>query len=213
MVPGAAVIAGPGSGIALAAGIAGTGQDEGALIWRELQQSVVGSAGVLHSIDVVDLSVCRCARLESWFVDPVFDLIGHGPPGSVEDRRFVHVVPKSGNSVVNELCVERAPPFASALAGEVREDGGPGPDLADVDGVVGILDEVVACDAAVVWSVLRVGEIGYVEIRDGDDVKILLLQVRNHLREVLELDLVDGERAVMVLEIDVQVDRVRWDFV
>src|ERR1700730_15145382 len=52
MIPGAAVVAGPGGGISLAAGIAGAGQDEGTLIGRELQQSVVSRAGVLHSVDI-----------------------------------------------------------------------------------------------------------------------------------------------------------------
>src|SRR5216683_4888518 len=213
MVPGAAVVPRPRGDISLAAGITGTRQNEGPLVGRELQQSVVGRAGVFHSVDIVDLEVVRCARLETWLVDPVLDVIGHGPPGSVEYRRFVHVVPESGNSVMNELCIERAPPFARGLACEVREHGRSGPDLADIDRVVGILYEVVACNAAIVWSIMRVGEIGDVQIRDGDDVNILLLQVRNHLREVCKLDLVDCERAMVVLKINIQIDRVHWDLV
>src|SRR4051812_5779010 len=121
MVPGAAVVASPCGGVALAAGVTGPGQDEGALIWREREQTVVGCAGVLHTVDVVNLTVSCCARLESWFVDPVFDVVGHGPTGSIEDRRLVHVVPEPGYSIMNELRIERAPPFSRALAGEVRE--------------------------------------------------------------------------------------------
>src|SRR6266550_42672 len=132
MVPGAAVVAGPRGGVSLATGIAGARQDEGPLIRRELQQSVVRCPGVFHSVDVVDLEVGGCAGLETWLVDPVFDVIGHGPPGSVEDRRFVHVIPESGYSVVNERCVERTPPFSCALTGEVGEDRRPRPDLADI---------------------------------------------------------------------------------
>src|SRR4030088_3593679 len=154
MVPGAAVVACPRSGISLAPGITGARQNERPLLGRELQQSVIGRPGVLHSVDIVDFKVARYAWLETRLVNPVLDVIGHGPLWSVEYGRFVHVIPESGYSVMNELCIERAPPFARALAGEVREDGWPRPDLADVDRVVGVLYEVVPCNAAIVWSIL-----------------------------------------------------------
>src|SRR6266550_3182517 len=73
MVPGAAVVAGPRGGVSLATGITGARQDEGPLIRRELQQSVIGCPGVLHSVDVVDLEVSCCAGLEAWLVNPVLD--------------------------------------------------------------------------------------------------------------------------------------------
>ena len=63
MVPGGGVVAGPGGGVALAAGVAGAGEDEGALVGLELEQAFVGGAGVLHAEDVVDLGVRGGARL------------------------------------------------------------------------------------------------------------------------------------------------------
>ena len=59
-----------------------------------------------------------------------------------------------------------------AVLGEVGKDGGAGPDSADVDGAVGIFDEVIAGDAGVVRGVACVGQIGDVEVGDGDDVEV-----------------------------------------
>ncbi len=173
MVPGGAVVSGPGGGVALATGVAGSGEDEGALIWGESEEAVVGGAGVLHAVDVVDLEVGGGAGLEAGSGDAVLDVVRHGFGGGVEDGGLVHVVPEAGDSVVEEVFVEGSPPLAGGVLGEVGEDGGAGPDGADEGGAVGIFDEVVACGAGVVGGVAGVGEFGDVEVGDGDYVEVL----------------------------------------
>jgi hypothetical protein len=92
----------------------------------------------------VDLEMIRCAFLEAGFGAAVLDVVRHSFGGDVEDSRLVHVVPEACNAVVEEVFVERSPPLASDLAGEVGEDRWTGPYDAGVDGAVGIFDEVIA---------------------------------------------------------------------
>ena len=56
MVPAAAVVAGPGSGIALAARIGGAREHEGAQYPGRALEAVVGGARVLHAVDIVNLA-------------------------------------------------------------------------------------------------------------------------------------------------------------
>ena len=158
MVPGGAVVSGPRGCVTLASGVAGAGEDEGALVGSEFEEAFIGAAGVLHAEDVVDLEVGGGAGLEAGAVDAVLHVIGHGLGGIGEDGGLVHVVPEAGYAVVDEVFIEGAPPFAAALLGEVGEDGGAGPDGADIGGAVGIFDEVVAGFAGVVGGVA--GEVG-----------------------------------------------------
>src|SRR5580704_14831083 len=137
--------------------------------------------------------VCR-TRLETRFIDAMLHIIRHGLVRSVEDGWLVHVVPEPGDTVVNKLRVERAPPFAGALAREIRKDRRPWPDFADVHGAVRLLHKVIARHSAVIRSVVRVRKMRDVQIRDGYDSEILFSQVFNHLCEVWELNLIDGER-------------------
>src|SRR5580704_1025999 len=133
MIPGAAVVARPRSGIPLATGITGARQNEGPLIGRKPQQSIIGRPRILHSVDIVNLEVVCRTRLEAPLINPVLHIIGHGHFGSVKDRRLVHVIPEPGYAVMNELRIERAPPFARALACEVGKHRRSRPDLADIN--------------------------------------------------------------------------------
>ena len=152
--------------------------------------------------------------LEAGLVDAVLDVVRHGLGGDVEDGGLVHVVPEAGDAVVDEVFVERSPPFAGDLAGEVGEDRGAGPDDADVDGAVGIFDEVVAGDAGVVGGVAGVGEVGDVQVGDGDDVKVLSVRGRGSSGEKCgNCCRIDGEGAVLVLVVDVEIDGVGGDMV
>ena len=67
--------------------------------------------------------------------------------------------------------------FAGAVLREVGEDGGAGPDGADVGVAVGIFDEVVAGFAGVVGGVVC-WEVGDVEVGDEDGVEVLLRRGR-----------------------------------
>ena len=57
VVPGGEVVAGPGDGVALAAGVGGARHDVGADVGAEGELAFHGGAGVLHAVDVVDLGV------------------------------------------------------------------------------------------------------------------------------------------------------------
>ena len=213
MVPGGAVVSGPGGGVALAPGVAGAGEDEGTDFGVEGEEAFVGAAGVLHAEDVVDFEVGGGAGFEAGFGDAVLDVVGHGFGGDVEDGGLVHVVPEACDAFIGELFVEGAPPFAGDLAGEVGEDGWAGPDDSGVGGAVWIFDEVVADGAGVVGGVAGVGEVGDVEVGDGDDVEVLGGKVGDHLGEVREGLGVYGEGAVVVLVVDVEVEGVGGDVV
>ena len=67
------------------------------------------AARVLHAVDVVDLEVSGGAWSEAGFVDAVLDVVGHGLGGDVEDGRLVHVVPESGDAVVDEIACRACP--------------------------------------------------------------------------------------------------------
>ena len=211
MVPGGAVVSGPGGGVTLATGVAGAGEDEGALVGSEIEEAFVGGAGVLHAIDVVDLEVAGGAGLEACARDAMLDIIGHGFGWDVEDGGLVHVIPETGYAVVHEVLIESAPPLATALLSEVGEGGGAGPDGSDVGGAVGVFDEVVACGAGVEGGVA--GKFGNVQVSDDDGVEVLFGEVVDHLGEAREVLCVDGEGAVLVLVVDVEIEGVGGEVV
>ena len=78
VIPGAGIVAGPGDGVALTAGIAGAGHDEGAHVGLEFQQALIGAAAVLHAEDVVNLKMIGDAGCESRLFDAVLHIVGHG---------------------------------------------------------------------------------------------------------------------------------------
>src|SRR5580658_393532 len=167
MVPGAAVVTGPRLAVALAARIGGAGQHHGPLIRVQLLEALEGGARVLHAIEGVNLSMNRQAVGESRLVDTVNDIQWHRPRGRVEDRRLVHIIPKTRNALLVKIMVQSAEPGACLLLGKVREDAGTRPDITHVDGPVGIFDETIRGDSAVVGRVFLVGSGRDMQIRDG----------------------------------------------
>src|SRR5258708_26870574 len=98
MVPGRGVIPGPGEAVALSSRVSRPGQHKWTLIGPEFQQALEGGAGILESDNVVNLGMRRGAAHETWLVDAVNATERHGHARAAEDRRFVHVVPESGNA-------------------------------------------------------------------------------------------------------------------
>ena len=203
VVPCGTIVAGPGGAVALATGVAGTGHDEGTLVGPEGKGAFKGGAGVLHAEDVVDLQMRGGAFAEAGLVDAVLDVEGHGFAGAIEDGGLVHIVPEAGDTLGDEALVEGAPPLAGPGLGEVREDAVAGPDFADVDGAVGVLDEVVAGGAGIVRGVACAGLLGDVEVRDDDQLEVLPGEVLDHAGKVGVVLFVDGEGPVFVLEVNV----------
>ncbi len=213
MVPGRGVVAGPGDGVALASGIGGASHDEWAFVGIEFEHALVGAARVLHAVDIVDFGMCRSPGYKSGLLDAMDGSERHGLAGAVEDGGLVHVVPEAGEAVGDELLVERAPPGAGLLLGEVGKDAGAGPDDSGEDRAVGIVDEVVAGDASVVGRVALVGRFGDVKIGDGDGVEVLCAEIGEQLGHVGEGLGVDGEGTVPVLKIDVEPQGIGRDVV
>lgn len=213
LIPSGGVVPGPGKSVALAAGIGGTGQNEGALVRAKLQEPFVGGALIFHAKDVVNLCVGGGAGSEAWLIDAMDAIEGHGSGGTVEYRGFVHVIPEAGNAVLNELLVEAAPPCASLGTSEVGEDRRAWPDDADEFAAVRIFYEVVACVTGVVRCVSLIGDVGDVEICDGDQMKMLFVEISDETREVRKCDGIDGERTVPVLVVDVEIYSVRRNLI
>ena len=101
MIPGGAVVAGPGGGVTLGAGIGGAGQDEGALVAFKFAQAFVGGAGVFHAEDVVDGAVVEGGAV----VEAMHSVERHGFVGAFEYRRLVHVIPEACDAHVDEILV------------------------------------------------------------------------------------------------------------
>ena len=125
---------------------------------------------------------------------------------------LVHVIPKAGDAHRDEIFVEAAPPIAHAGEREIGEDAVAGPDCADENGAIGILDEDVLLDSGIVGSVAVVRIFLDVEVGDGDGVEALRAEVGDHLLEVREIFAIDGERRVALLVVDVEIDHVGGNF-
>jgi hypothetical protein len=150
----------------------------------------------------MDLRVHRGTASEAWFIDSVFDVVGHRLGGIGKDGGFVHIVPESGNSVGDKFFVKRAPPVARRFLGEVRKNGRTRPDRADVILPL-LLNEVVSCFAGIVRSIVLVGGVSYVEVSDDDGVKLLRSQLMNKAGKAWEGYGIDRKWSILVLEIDV----------
>src|SRR5580700_8426200 len=74
MIPCAAVVSGPCSGVALSSGIGCPRQYKGARIRFDFAQAIVSRARVFHSIDVVNLSVARSTCTKARLVDAMQDI-------------------------------------------------------------------------------------------------------------------------------------------
>src|SRR6267154_678880 len=103
VIPGAAVIAGPGGCVALSAGIGGAGEYKGPLVGLQLAQAVVGGADIFPAVDVVDGAVIERAAI----VEAMPRIERHGFVGALEKRGLVHVVPEAGDAHGDKIFVER----------------------------------------------------------------------------------------------------------
>ncbi len=154
----------------------------------------------------------RCTLDEARLVDAVLHVIGHGLRGIGEDRRFVHIVPKTCDSVRDELLVERSPPVARDFSREVWKHGWPRPDRANIILAV-FFYEVIACLAGVIRCIALVRQVRDVKVRDDDSVKVLCGELVNKPGEVREGLWVYGERTILVLKIYIEPNYIRRDMV
>ena len=164
MVPSGGVVSGPGEAITLASGVGSAGENERTLVGPEFEQAFEGGAGILQPDDVVNLGVRGGSCDESGPFNVVHGIQRHGLAGSVKDRGFVHVVPETGNAILNKLVVEAAPPLAGLGASEVRKNRRTRPHDTDELGAIGILHKVVARFPGVVRRVALVGGVGDVQV-------------------------------------------------
>src|SRR5678815_5727722 len=104
-IPGGGIVAGPGEAVALSARESRAGKDKGAFVGAQLQQAVVGSAGIFQSDDVVNLSVGRVAGGEARLLDAMNVVERHRFARSIEDRGLIHVIPESGHAILNEALI------------------------------------------------------------------------------------------------------------
>src|SRR2546423_14205004 len=91
MVPSAAVVARPGSGITLSTRVSGAGQNEGALVGAQLAQTFVCGAGVFHPKNVVDGAVIEGSAI----VEAGPRLERHGFFRALGKGRVVYVISKT----------------------------------------------------------------------------------------------------------------------
>src|SRR5258708_17358760 len=128
MIPGCGIISGPGEAIALPARVGSSGENEGTLVGAQLEKALVSAARILQSNNIVNLGMRGGASHEAGFFDAVNGIQGHRLAGYVKNRGLVHIVPEAGNSVLHELLVQTAPPFAAVGSGAFGKDRKPDPE-------------------------------------------------------------------------------------
>src|SRR5664279_4344247 len=135
----------------------------------------------------------RVARLEARFVDPMHCVQWHREDRSVKHGGFVHVVPKAGNAIFDKLRVQITPPFTCLGASEVRKYCGPRPHHADKFAAVWILYEMVTRMTSVIRHVAITGDVGNMQIRNRDKVKILFAEIEDEFRKFWKPDGINRE--------------------
>ncbi len=199
MIPGAAVVAGPGSGIALRAGIRRARKHEGPFLGLQFAQSVVSRPDVLHAEHIMDGAMIEAGAV----VEAVHRIKGHGLIGAQKKRRFIHVIPETRRAHAYEVFVEPAPPVARAHQGKIRKHTFTRPDGTDVNRAIGILHEHIVLHSRVVRRIAMVGILLDVQVGDQNGVHTLDAEIRNHFFESREVFPVDRERRVALLIIDI----------
>ncbi len=174
VIPGGAVVASPGDGVALASGVAGTRHHKRPLVRPQRKLTLLGGAGVLHTKNVVDLKVGRGALAEAGFVDPMLDVVWHRLARAIENRRLIHVVPEAGDAILNEILEESAPPLPCLRLGKVGKDRGPRPNLAHVDRAVRVLHKVVPRNPRVIRRVAHIRLPGHMQVCDHHQLEMLV---------------------------------------
>src|ERR1700733_10873131 len=147
----------------------------------------------------------RGAFRKSWLVDTENDIKRHRPRGSVENRRFVHVIPKPTHAPLVEIPIQSAEPSACLVLGDDRKDAWASPDIAHIDGAIGIPDETAGGNSAVVGEIFLIGSGRDMQIRDGYQVEVFGFELSHHSGEIREFGAVYGEGKVLVLKLNVEI--------
>ncbi|MCY1171055.1 hypothetical protein D9M73_111520 [compost metagenome] len=155
----------------------------------------------------MDLAVVAGAGREIVTGDAVDGVERHRLGRRVEDRRFVHIVPETGDAVLKEPLVQCAPPRPRLGLREVGEDRRAGPDRRDIIGAIGVFDEFVAAFAARIRRIASL-DLGDMQIGDRDQLDSLRLHVGGQFGQIGEGCGVGGEGPVAVLIVDVHPDHV-----
>ncbi len=140
----------------------------------------------------------------------VYDIEGHGLFGIAENGGLVHVIPETANPHVQKIGVQVAIPLADLTPGEVGEHAGSRPDRSNVNRAIRIFNEVLMFHAIVVGLVS--GLLCEMEIDDGNDLETIIREIAHHLFESRKAFSIDGEAAIFVFVIDVEVKHVAGDF-
>ena len=117
MIPGAAVVARPGGGITLGAGICGAREHEWPFVRLQFAQPIIGGTHVLHAVDIVNGTMIERGSI----VEAVPGVKRHGFIGAKEQRWFIHVIPEARRAHADEVFVETAPPVPHTHQGKIRK--------------------------------------------------------------------------------------------
>src|ERR1035441_8285947 len=82
-------------------------------------------------------------RSKSRLIDAVLYIVRHGLRRNQEHGRFIHIVPEPGYPLRDEIGIQRSPPFAGSLLGEIGKDCLAWPDHAHEGRTIRILDEMI----------------------------------------------------------------------
>src|SRR5262245_44804609 len=136
-------------------------------------------------------------------VKPVHSAERHGLVAPSENCGLVHIIPESADAHTYEIFVQRAPPGARSRKRELRKNAVTGPDLADENASIRILYKMVSRDSFFIRSVTA--HSGNVQISDENCAEPLAAKVLDHCFKGREIFPIDGERAIPVLVINIQV--------
>src|SRR3981081_146087 len=127
-----------------------------------------------------------CTRLEARLLDAMHVVEWHGKARSIEHGRLVHVVPRTSDAILDELLIKIAPPLASLGASEVGKHRWARPHDADILAPVSGLHKMISRMAGVIRRVSLIRQAGDVQVRNRDQVKVLLAKVGDKPRKIRE---------------------------
>src|SRR5256884_2931396 len=127
MIPGAAVVARPGGGITLGAGICGAREHEWPFVRLQFAQPIIRGTHVLHAVDIVNGTMIERGSI----VEAVPGVKRHGFIGAKEQRWFIHVIPEARRPHPDEVFLESAPPVPPAGPSKNRKHPPAGPNRTD----------------------------------------------------------------------------------
>src|SRR5579862_7429870 len=208
MVPGRGIVAGPSEAVALSAGVSRASQHKRTLVRPQFQQALEGGSGILKSYDVVNFGVGCGAAQETRLVDAVNRIERHRHSRTAKDRGLVHVVPESGDTIMNKFAIESAPPLPSLRPRKIRKDGEARPHNADKLTAIGILHKMIARMAGVIRRVSLIEGVRNVEVGDVDQAKMVFPQICNQAGKIRESLSIYRERPIPVLVVNVEVEHI-----